>query len=162
MWKHLLLLLLLSGAALAQTQYGSTAKPGSIAHAGTGCPWLTEGSAAHALGGDVSVTAKVSDMGEGRCSFAREQQSLEILVSKAALPTCPPGSTALKGIGNEALSCRHGEEHSDNVEMISSRVRDFHFTVMLTTSGEKMPAKPDDPHNDALEQVAEQVAGSLY
>jgi len=162
MWKHGLLCLLFCSTVMAQSKYGNAAKPGSMAHAQTGCPWLTEGSAAHALGGDVSVTAKVSDMGEGRCSFARQQDSLEILVSKAALPTCPGGSTALKGVGNDALTCRHGEQHSDSVEMISSRVRDFHFTITLTARGEKMPAKPDDPQTDTLEQVAEQVAGSLY
>ena len=165
-----LLLLLLSTSAMAQTQYGTAPKPGSMAHASTGCPWLTEGSAAQALGGEVSVTVKVSDMGEGLCNFSRRQvstDSLEILVSKAALPTCPPDSTSLKGIGNGALSCRPHGSRAEAVEMISSRVRDFHFTVTLTTRGQKTPAKPDepqatDPQNDALEQIAEQVAGNLY
>lgn len=165
MWRHALLMLLLSTSAMAQTQYGTAPKPGSMPHAKTGCPWLTEGSAAHALGGDVSVTVNVSDMGEGLCSFSRQQgsaDSLEILVSKAALPTCPPESTSLKGIGNEALTCRPHNSRTEAVEMISSRVRDYHFTVTLTAHDQKPPAKPDDPRNDALEQVAEQVAGNLY
>ncbi|HTY82867.1 MAG TPA: hypothetical protein VMB19_01545 [Silvibacterium sp.] len=168
MWHGALLLLLFAPALVAQTQYGSAAKPGStgpMTHTRTGCPWLTEGSAAHALGGDVSVTADVSDMGEGICKFARKQGStdfMEILVSKAGLPACPPGSVALKGIGNEALTCRHGESRGDSVEMINSRVRDFHFTVTLTVRGQKGSSKSDDPQNDALEQVAEQIAGNLY
>jgi hypothetical protein len=163
MWNRILFWLLLSSAAVAQTQYGSTAKPGSMAH--TGCPWLTEGSAAHALGGEVSVTVKVTDAGEGTCNFARQQgsaDSLEILVSRAALSTCPPDSTSLRGIGNEALTCRPRSSHGEVVEMISSRVRDLHFTATLTTHGQKSSAKPADPQDDALEQIAEQVAGNLY
>jgi hypothetical protein len=164
MWGSALLFLLLSSAAAAQTQYGTTAKTNTMPHVQTGCPWLSEGSAAHTLGGDVSATVKVSN-GEGSCVFSRQQgtpYSLEIAVSKTPSPACPPGSTSLRGIGNEALDCRHGGPHGDSVEMISSRVRDVHFTVTLTTRSPKTPPKPDDPQNDALEQVAEQVAGNLY
>ena len=165
MWARILLLLLLSTVALAQTQYGTAPKATRPVPAQKGCPWLTEGTAAHALGGDVSVTASVSDIGEGLCSFSRRQDaddSLEILVSKAALPACPPESTSLKGIGNEALACRPHASQGHAVEMISSRVRDFRFTVTLTTLDQKASPKPVDAQNDALEQVAEQVAGSLY
>lgn len=126
-----------------------------------GCPWLTEGTAATALGADVSATVNVSDSGEGVCKFSGEPgsaESLEIMVSKASLPTCPVGSRELNGIGNEATRCAHGR----GVEMISSRVRDFHFTVTMASRRKKSDAKPDDPQNDSLEQVAEQVAGSLY
>jgi hypothetical protein len=162
--RHLALLcLLMSCAAMAQTQYGSTAKPDSMPHASTGCPWLTQGSAAHTLGGEVSVTVKVSE-GEGTCSFTRQQppaDSLEVIVSKAALAACPPGSMALRGIGNEALTCRRGGPHDELIEMISSRVRDSHFTVTMTSRA-RSTAKSDDPQNDALEQIAEQVAGNLY
>jgi hypothetical protein len=35
--------------------------------------------------------------------------------------------------------------------------------VTLTTHAQqKNPSNPADPHNDALEQIAEQVAGNLY
>lgn len=161
----LLLLFLVSSAATAQTQYGTAPKAGSPAHARTGCPWLTRGNAAWALGGDVSVTVNVSNTGEGSCVFSREQApsaSLEILVSKSTLPACPPESGTLKGIGNEAAACRPPASHGESLEMISSRVRDLHFSVTLTSRGQKTHAKLDDPQNDALEQVAEQVAGNLY
>jgi hypothetical protein len=163
MWRVALLSMLLSSAAVTQTQYGSPAKPATMPHAQTGCPWLTEGSAAHALGGDVSATVKVAE-GEGTCTFSRQggaADSLEVSVSKAVLPSCPSGSTSLRGIGNEALTCRHEEAH-ESVEMISSRVRDLHFTATLTTHAQKTPPKAEDPQNDALEQIAEQVAGNLY
>src|SRR5271165_6075128 len=156
----LLLLLLASSAATAQTQYGTPStvpKTGSQGRPQTGCPWLTHGNAAWALGGDVSVTVNVSNTGEGSCVFSREQapsDSLEILVSKSTLPACPPESGTLKGVGNEAATCRPPASHGENLEMISSRVRDLHFTVTLTSRGQKGHAKPDDPQNDALEQVA--------
>jgi hypothetical protein len=165
MLTRALLCLLFSSAAIAQTQYGTAPKTASPASAHTGCPWLTEGSAAHALGGEVSVTVKVTDAAQGFCGYSRRQGSadlLEIFVGKSVPPACPPGSASLKGIGNEALTCKHGGPHGESVEMISSRVRDLPFTVMLTTSGEKNPAKPADPQEDGLEQIAELVAGNLY
>ena len=164
MWRAALLCLLLPSAAFAQTQYGTAAKPGPAPHPQTGCPWLTEGSAAHTLGGDISAIVKVAE-GQGTCTFTRKQTPmdlLEISVSKAALHSCPSGSASLRGIGNEALTCRHGGAHGDMVEMVSSRVRDQNFTVTLTTRSQKNAGKADDPQNDALEQVAEQIAGSLY
>jgi hypothetical protein len=165
MLKRALIWLLFSSAAMAQTQYGTAPKPGSLPHPGVGCPWLTSGSAAHTLGGEVSVTAKVTNTGEGSCSFSRQQSppdSLEVLVSRATLAVCPADSTGLKGIGNEALTCRLKGSRNEAVEMISSRVRDLHFTVTLTARGRKTTTKPADPHDDALEQIAEQVAGNLY
>jgi hypothetical protein len=165
MHRHALVWLLLSSAALAQTQYGTASKPGTAALAPAGCPWLTSGSAAHALGGDVSATVKVSNSGEGSCNFSRREgppDALEILVSKAALLTCPSDSMSLKGIGNEAHSCKPRAARGEVEEMITSRVRDLHFTVLLTTRSQKIPSKSDDPQNDALEQIAEQVAGNLY
>ncbi len=157
--------MLLSSAAAAQTQYGTAPKTAAPARAVTGCPWVTEGSAARALGGEVSVTVKVSDAGEGSCRFARQPGStdvLEILVSKATLPTCPAESADPKGIGNEAATCRPHSSRTDSVEMISSRVRDLHFTVTLTARAQKSLSNPADPQNGALEQIAEQVAGNLY
>ena len=96
------------------------------------CPWLTVGTAAKMLGGDVSVAVNVSDSGEGSCKFNREQGSpdtLEIVVSKATLAGCPVDSIPLRAIGNEAVLCRHADPRGEAVQMISSRVRDQHFTV---------------------------------
>ena len=161
------LLLLSSSAVIAQTQYGQPGAPHAQTQSRpqTGCPWLTEGSAAHALGGDVFVTVTVAEPGEGSCKFSRQpgsSNSLQIVVSKSPLPTCSSASTKLLGIGNEAASCMLPGSHGEAVEMVSSRVRDLHFTVTLVSRGSKGAAKSADPQDDALEQIAEQVAGNLY
>ncbi len=128
------------------------------------CPWLTQGTAAAALGGNVSVTASVSESGEGVCKFIRQQgpaNLLEIEVRKAVLASCPPGSLQLKGIGNQAELCKRPGSSGVNVEMLSSRVRDQYFILTLTshlTPKEKTAELPEQP----LENVAEQVAGNLY
>ena len=167
MLNRLAFSLALMSASIAAAQYSaptpapSGSKMSSEKAATAGCPWLTEGTAATALGVDVLATVNVSDSGEGVCKFSGKPSSadsLEIMVSKASLPTCPEGSRELKGIGNEAMRCTHGHV----VEMISSRVRDLHFTVTITSHRQKNDAKADELQNDPLEQVAEQVAGSLY
>jgi hypothetical protein len=126
------------------------------------CPWLSEGSAAHALGGDVFVTVNVANSNEGSCRFSRQPwsaDSLEIVVGKTAMPGCPAGAPQPRGIGNEAARCRVPGSRPESAEMISSRVRDVHFTVTLNIPGQR---KAQNTADDALEQLAEQVAGSLY
>lgn len=164
----ILLAAVLLAAVQAHAQYESKspAKDGSHSVTQTDshavCPWLSVGSAAHALGGDVSVTVNVPNLNEGSCRFLRSAGPayfLEILVGNAASASCPAGAMQLRGIGNEATRCELSGARSESVDMIGSRVRDTHFTVTLALHGQK---KSQDAHDDALEQVAEQVAGSLY
>ncbi len=132
--------------------------------AASNCPWVTLGSATRVLGGDVNATVLLSDAGEGSCSFSRKQEPnifLKIEVSKAALLSCGADSTKLRGIGNEAMRCMAPRSNSQDAEMISSRVRDLHFTIVLDPGAKKGPANAD-PQNDALERLAEQVAGNLF
>lgn len=165
-----LFLLLAASVAAAQTRYGAPAASPSRSQtvskspASTGCPWLTAGTATRALGGDVSATVTMSNSLEGACRFSAESGSadyLEIQVSKAVLPACPARSIDLKGIGNQATRCVPPGSHGHDIEMISSRVRDLNFTVTLASHGQKNSPKAE-VQNDALEQIAEQVAGSLY
>jgi hypothetical protein len=163
----LLFVLLFWPAIAMQAQYGSSGagKTNLPPHTQATCPWLSPGSAATALGGDVSVTVNVTNLSEGSCRFSRQQgshDSLEIAVSMASLPTCSGEHTTLRGIGNEAARCRFAGAHGEAVEMVSSRVRDEHFTVTLTWRGPKAAAHSPDEQDDALEQAAEQVAGNLY
>jgi len=165
-----LLLFLIPAAAISQTSASgytqshpkATAKPEPNTNS---CPWLTEGSAAKALGGDVSVTVKVANAGEGSCKFARQQDapnSLEILVSKASLSSCPTGSIRLTGVGNEASECKLQSPHGEASEMVSSRVRDMNFTVTLAEQEHRSHTKSMDERDDVAAQIAEQVAGNLY
>ena len=74
------------------------------------CPWLTQGSAAAMLGGDVSAVIKLTQPREGSCIFSLHQwaamYSLEVVVESTQRTTCPPTSPNLPGIGNEAVACR--------------------------------------------------------
>lgn len=121
------------------------------------CPWLTQGTAAKALGSDVSVSVKLSSATEGVCQFSqldRPQVFLKVEVSKGALAGCGAGSSALKGIGNEAMRCMLPAG-----ETISGRVREMNFTLTLAGREKSGPA---DSHEDTLEPIAELVAGNLF
>jgi hypothetical protein len=174
MHRRLLLLCVLAFFRFPTAMFGQyTAPPArqtlpantSLANPPVVCPWLTQGTAAKMLGGDVSVVANVSDSGEGSCKFAREQGSpdtLEIVVSKADLAGCPTNSIPLRAIGNEAVLCRRSDPRGQGVQMISSRVRDQHFTVTFTTRGREKAVKEQDPQDEPIARIAEQVAGSLF
>ena len=104
--------------------------------AANNCPWFTKGSAETTLGGSVTTIVQVSESGEGSCTFTREQgapkETLKIVVQKAPQASCPAGSSTLKGIGNEAVTCTVQRSKDESVEMIVSRVRELHFTVSMT------------------------------
>jgi hypothetical protein len=165
--RRLFLLLLAAFTAVTQAQYGTPSAPQTRSPQNSlksSCPWLTQGTAAWALGGDVSATVNMSTSAEGSCKFSRLQgppDSVEIVVRKTALPACPAASLELKGIGNQATRCSCPASHGEDVEMISSRVRDLYFTVTLASRGQRSASKPDR-QNDALEQISEEIAGNLY
>ena len=46
--------------------------------------------------------------------------------------------------------------------MISGRVRDLHFVVTLVSGLKKAPASSAEAQDDALELIAEQIAGNLF
>ena len=142
--------------------------PASL-HAANRCPWLTEGSAAAALGGDVVSTVQLGKSGEGTCTFSREhdgaKDTLKIRVQESARAMCPAGSQKLSGIGDEAVACalrRSGE----SVAIIESRVRELHFQIALTIHTPKARSGDESPNRNgadsAIEQIAEQVAGNLF
>lgn len=129
------------------------------------CPWVTQGSAARALGADVSVVLNLVASGEGSCTFSRIQEPgafLKVEISKTALPSCGADSTKLKGVGNEATRCAVSGSGDQGGEMISGRVRDLHFVITFEPRGKKSPANPADAQEDILQLVAEQVAGNLF
>jgi hypothetical protein len=129
------------------------------------CPWLTQGSAAAMLGGDVSAIIKLAPPDQGSCAFSRREGTttyvLEVVVESASQTICPPASTKLPGIGNEAVACRLQRSPNEAAEVVSSRVRTLYFTVRLTSRGPSNPTSPLDNQKDIVERAAEQVAGNL-
>jgi hypothetical protein len=157
------LLLLLSAASVC-AQSGAGAYGNRQASATT-CPWLTAGTAAGVLGGDVAANMSVTSLTEGTCRFARSGETmrfLEIRVSAAPLPDCPAGSSPLHAIGNEAQRCRVSLPRGESEEMVSGRVRDVHFTVTMAGHRDKPGAKSPDAEDDDIVKIADEVAGSLY
>ena len=115
------------------------------------CPWLTEGSAAKVLGGEVHTILNVASPTQGTCTFvksAHPQEQLKVLVGAGNIPSCPLGSAKVIGVGNQASRCHL--PHS--TQMISGNVRAV--DIAITLSG----TQPED----ALQQIAEQVAGNLF
>jgi hypothetical protein len=129
------------------------------------CPWLTQGSAAAMLGGNVSAVIKLTQPEHGSCAFTLQQGAttyvLEVVVESTPRTTCPPTSQKLLGIGNEAVACRLQRSPNEAAEVISSRVRMLYFTVSLTTQGSPNPTLPLNKPKDIVERAAEQVAGNL-
>ncbi|WP_114209764.1 hypothetical protein [Acidisarcina polymorpha] len=130
------------------------------------CPWLTQGSVAHVLGGDVSALFTPSTETEGSCIFSREQSAasyvLKVAVDKNRLEGCPAGSQQVSGIGNEAVRCRIQGPAAQTTERVSSRVRDLFFTVDLTTTAARKSAMTLEQQQSEAAQIAEQVAGNLF
>lgn len=156
------LLLFCALSADAQSSGGSYAN----AHLAAGtCPWLTAGTAAGALGGGVSATISVTDLSAGTCRFVRRGEAMEFLeirVTTAPLAGCPAGSLPLQGIGNETQRCRASRSQGIQEEMASGRVRAVHFTVVMAVRRGRRGAKPQEPDDDKLARIAEEVAGNLY
>lgn len=146
--------------------------PGAFAQTALPCPWLTTGSAAKILGGDVTMMVRASGNWEGSCRFTRQtgeaMEALEILVGKADTHSCPEGSPKLKAIGNEAVQCRRSIAPSQETDTIAGRVRNVYFVVALTNVagailGQSGDARPADPYGASpIERLAEQVSGNLY
>ncbi len=161
----LLLFLVSTVATLAQYNAPPAKQGNSTILSQPACPWLTAGSAARALGDDVSVSVNTTNNHDGSCKFLKlkdSRDSLQIQVSKGSLTGCPAEHTKLVGVGNEATECRLPGSHGETVEMVNSRVRDVHFNVILTIFGQRMSPKSADEPEVPVEQIAEQIAGSLY
>jgi len=129
------------------------------------CPWLTEGTAARVLGGEVSVSFHLSDAGEGSCSFSQKSTgggSIKIEVSNSPLPSCGKEGAPLKGVGNEASRCRLPGSSDLGAEMVSGRVRSMHFTIVLYMSAKTGAGRSSDAQDDNLQKMAETVAGNLF
>lgn len=138
----------------------------------TACPWLSTGTAAKFLGGDVTVSSHVEGTWAGSCRFMRRTSpaapSVEVLVGPTDMHPCPQGSMKLLSLGNGAVQCRRTVSLSQPSGIIAGRIRAVYFVVTLTGIAGAMTPEPADPRlADAfaaspLERMAEQVVGNLY
>jgi hypothetical protein len=146
----------------------------TICHAQSNCLWLNEATARGILGGAVTMT--VNTIGQHTfCEFSSQQGSAihRIMVSVNLMtniakqfPTymsqCPPKSTPLPSIGNQAVMCSGMTHENAYAEKVVGRVRDQAFIVSVTSSIENDPSLPPDVRRKQANLVAEQVAGALF
>jgi hypothetical protein len=142
----------------------------------TQCPWMNAATAGGFLGGEVqsSVTGVTVD-GDATCEFTRAHSLLRIAVHTMPhiaqaypgyLALCGSGAIALKGIGNQAVQCVLNSGASKGQELIVARVRERAFIITIkaewATQPPTTPTKTRNPISDDSENIAEQVAGSLF
>jgi hypothetical protein len=153
MRRRLLFSAIFLAVSLSAQNYPTKKPPSSNPSSGavTACPWVTEGSAAKVLGGPVHAILNVASPTQGTCTFAkttRPQDQLKVLVGAGNIPSCPAGSAKVIGVGDQASRCHL--PHS--AQMISGNVRAVDMAITL--SGTQT--------DDAIQQIAEQVAGNLF
>jgi hypothetical protein len=129
-------------------------------NSGTPCPWLTEGSVANVLGGQVSVIVNLASPTQGTCTFvktAHPQDQLKVFVGTEKVPACPAGSAHVVGIGDQAIRCHLPIATHGSTQMISGNVRTVNLAVTLSDT-----SRSGKQSDGAIEQIAEQVAGNLF
>ena len=139
-------------------------------HAQVTCPWLTEGTAATALGGTPDLAVKLASPQEGSCVFTFQNEALrstlEITVTKQPLSTrdlnCPAGSPSLPAIGNNAVICHPALLARGDRQLVLSRVRDTYFSIVLTAERKDSTTPDVEKQRDRITMIAEQVAGNLF
>jgi hypothetical protein len=154
---------------------GLTMAMPAVCHAQAKCPWINEATASGILGGDVTLSATVSDRGEGVCEFSRHHQdvvyqlriSVNIMSDIAKeFPTyiaqCPPKTNPLPAVGNEAVMCSIQGKGGTSAEMVVGRVRDQAFVVSISSSLQEDPSMTQEMRREKANRVAEQVAGILF
>jgi hypothetical protein len=138
------------------------------------CPWLNVATASGALNGPALMSVQQAADNGTTCMFQYRNKSavynLRISVSdvkdasKGAAPyedQCASMGEPLRAIGNEAVMCAANKGHSHG-EQVIGRVRDKIFILVLSTSARNDPSMSGEVVKDKLENLAEQVAGSLF
>ena len=158
----------LAGAAWCQN-YSAPKKP-TVSPVSGGkdqarCPWLTEGTAADALGGEVRVVVSVAGPLKGMCSFVRQDntaEQLKVVIGPDHVPSCPQGSARVVGVGSRANRCKGPASEGESARMISGAVRETGMAVVLTRPNSQAAKSSAQVKRDVLEEIAEQVAGNLF
>ncbi len=96
----------------------------------------------------------VASATQGTCTFvrtARPKEQLKVFVGAGNVPSCPTGSAKVIGVGDQARRCHL--PHS--AQMISGNVRAVDMAITLSGGF-------GNQSEDAIQQIAEQVAGNLF
>jgi hypothetical protein len=131
------------------------------------CPWLSAGTAATALGAEVTVSAHSDSNWSGSCRFttSSKEQSIEVTVGRTDPHACGPSATSVAAIGNEAALCSKRGSGGPIMQVLAGRVRDAWFVVKMTLPPSAPPASSSEgePSDSAsVRFLAEQIAGNLY
>jgi hypothetical protein len=141
------------------------------------CPWMNAATAGGFLGGDVqTAVTDVTVDGDATCEFKGSAGAmLRIAVHTMAhtpqefpsfLALCGASAARLKGIGNEAVQCLPNFGANKGDELIVGRVRDRAFIITIKAAWiaqpPSTPTKTRNPISDDSENIAEQVAGSMF
>ena len=151
--------------------------PPATSFAQAQCPWMNSATASGFLGGEVRTSvADVTEDGDATCEFIRDANSmLRIAVHTmpritqdypSYLAQCGASTIALKGIGNQAIQCLSNAGGTKGEELIIGRVRNRAFVIAIRANWimepPTSPTKTRNPISDDSENIAEQVAGSMF
>jgi hypothetical protein len=139
------------------------------------CAWLNEATASGILNGPVTLELETAPDDRAICVFthaksAKDYSALRIMVQpladvEKAIPAhksmCTSRPTAVKAIGNEAISCSADVGYSRG-EQVIGRVRDRLFVVTVSSTMAKDPAMTRQLLRDKARMIAEQLAGALF
>jgi hypothetical protein len=142
----------------------------------TGCPWLNVATATGVLrSSEHSPVAILAQGGKAACDFTYHDptasRELKITVEEvqdaqqaisAYKARCGSHVTALRGVGNEAVTCAVVSKGKSYGQQVIGVVRDQIFTVTVTTSAKKDPVMPREALEERSRNISEQVAGALF
>jgi len=138
------------------------------------CPWLNSATAAGVLGGEVTIRVVHSTQNkeDANCEFIRagtavsETLSIQVISMTnvtgefpSFLAKCGGTSTAVRGIGNEAVACTLRDKHGKRVEQVVGRVRNRAFLIRIESSDKSVDTAS---LRETAEKTAEQIAGILF
>ena len=141
------------------------------------CPWLNTATASGVLGGTPTVQVDNPGGGSGTCLFRRQNETRTDILRIAVISAepmektqkemkvyetnCTSSAAPLKAIGNEAILCISNTKASSG-QLIVGRVRNNVFAVTISTGTGNISKVIQDTLAQRAEEIARQVAGSLF
>jgi hypothetical protein len=151
-------------------------KSGAVCLAQAQCPWMNAETAGGFIGGDARlVISDTTSDGDATCHFAHSDATLLIAVHTMKqvskdyagyFAVCGASAVPLRGVGNEAVECLFNSGANKGEQMIVGHVRDRAFIITIkaawVNNAPSSLTKTRNPVSDNSENIAEQVAGSMF